>query len=1480
MANAQTNEWGWMGGSLTSGSLGVYGALGTPASKNNPGGRYGAATWTDSQGNFWLFGGFGIASGSEAYYGFLNDLWELNSATNEWTWVGGSNSLQANFDEGAGVYGTLGVAASGNVPPGRLDAASWVDSKGNLWLFGGIDFASTIGDYFNDLWEYSPSTNEWTWMGGSSKPGQAGVYGTIRKSATGNVPGARYEAVSWTDNQGNFWLFGGDGLDSTGALQNLNDLWEYNPATNQWIWMNGSSTSGAASVPGTQGTPAQGNTPGARNSSSGWTDHQGNLWLFGGTSANGNPGDPLGFNFNDLWELNPSTNEWVWISGSTAVGTVPGSGPSGTYGTLQTPSANSVPGARIDAATWTDGAGNLWLFGGQGYDSAGNYVFLNDLWEFNPATTDWTWMAGSSVVPDDCASYFDWCGEAGVYGILQTPGFGDVPGGRAQSARWTDRKGNLWLFGGQGVDAEDDSVYANYLDGYLSDLWEFQPNTNGLPVTATPDIAPGTGTYNSWQTVTIADTTSGATIYYLIDGITPASEYTGPITVTSSETIEAIASASGHANSNIATASYQATLSTAATPVFSIAAGNYSSAQSITISDATPGATIYYAIGAEPTATFAQYNNSTITVSSSETLQAYAVAEDYLTSAVAIAAYNVGSNPSGEWVWMGGTNTILPGCSQAGNCAIPGWYGSLGVSAATNVPGMRSSAVTWTDGKGNLWLFGGQGSDSADATGYLNDLWEFNPATAEWTWMGGSSTIPSCSSADGCGQSGTYGTLGTASVKNSPGARESAATWTDSKGNLWLFGGLGFDANGTLGFLNDLWKFDTSTNEWTWMGGSNSVSCTGCGQPGVYGEFAVPAAGNVPGGRDQALTWTDQNGNFWMFGGLGEDDIDIECYLNDLWEFNPSNNQWAWMGGYPTDYEPMSGYQGIYGEIGVPAVGNLPWSYTLSSTWIDSVGHLWLFGGIGEGDTATGYTLNDMWEFYPSLDEWAFTSTNSEGAPGGSTTSVYGTIGDFSPSNVPGERYASASWTDSGGNFWMLGGAGEVNQYPVTLGWLNDLWEFKPSLNQWAWMGGSISAPSGTWGAPGEYGTLGVPAPGNIPGGREFGAAWTDASGNLWLFGGSAVDAHGTQGSLNDLWEYDLAGPPTVHPPTPAATPTFSLVAGTYNSVQTLTISDQAAGATIYYTTNGATPNSSSAVYSAPIPVSTSETVEAVAVAAGDAESTIASATYTINLPAAATPTFSDPGGTYTAAQTVTISDATQGASIYYTSNGTTPTTSSIVYSSAITVSSTEMLQAIATASGYSNSAVASATYTISLPPSFTVTGTTVTVTPGATTGNTSTITVTPTGGFTGTVSLSCAFASNAATDPATCSIPASVTISGTTAQTTTLTVNTTAATAGSCSAANVRHKVVLWYTAGSTVLAWVLLFGIPARRRRWLAKFGMLALLIAITSGVLACGGSGGGGGCNAVSNPGTTAGDYTITVTGTSGTITEIGTIALTVQ
>ncbi len=177
----------------------------------------------------------------------------------------------------------------------------------------------------------------------------------------------------------------------------------------------------------------------------------------------------------------------------------------------------------------------------------------------------------------------------------------------------------------------------------------------------------------------------------------------------------------------------------------------------------------------------------------------------------------------------------------------------------------------------------------------------------------------------------------------------------------------------------------------------------------------------------------------------------------------------------------------------------------------------------------------------------------------------------------------------------------------------------------------------------------------------------------------------------------------TIHPT--VAKPVFSPAAGSYSSPQTVTISDVSTTATIYYTTNGSTPTTSSTKYSGPMTVSSTETINAIATISGDTNSPVATAAYTMSGTLAA-PVFSVPAGTYSSTQTVTLSDATAGTTIYYTTNGSTPTTSSTKYTGAITVSSTETLEAIAVETGYTNSPVATAAYTINLAlpaPTFSV---------------------------------------------------------------------------------------------------------------------------------------------------------------------------------
>jgi hypothetical protein len=161
----------------------------------------------------------------------------------------------------------------------------------------------------------------------------------------------------------------------------------------------------------------------------------------------------------------------------------------------------------------------------------------------------------------------------------------------------------------------------------------------------------------------------------------------------------------------------------------------------------------------------------------------------------------------------------------------------------------------------------------------------------------------------------------------------------------------------------------------------------------------------------------------------------------------------------------------------------------------------------------------------------------------------------------------------------------------------------------------------------------------------------------------------------------------------PAATPVFSPKAGTIPTTQAISISDTTSGAAIHYTTNGSTPTASSTLYSGPVTIAATTTFNAIAISTGFAPSAVATAVYTIT--PTAKPTISPAAGTYTSAQSVTLSDASPTPTIYYTTNGTTPTHSSTKYTTAISVTSTTTITAIASSPGLGDSSAVTATFTI-----------------------------------------------------------------------------------------------------------------------------------------------------------------------------------------
>ena len=440
----------WLHGDSITNNPGSFGVQGVPSSTNFPPSLYESCEWTDLNGNYWLFGGL--------HGGFIySDLWKYNPSTNEWTWVKGpgiANSL--------GSYGTQGVPSPSNNPPSMsYGINSWVDFSGNLWLFGG----ASGGGFYSDLWKYEIAANEWTWIKGPGVPFDTGYYGVKGIPDPANKPPYRQEtAASWSDNNGDFWIFGGGGFTPL-TPPAYNDLWRYNIASNNWTWMNGSSIPDQPSVYGTKGVEDTANSPGSRWVYARWKDNSGYLWLYGG-SETWNTGFDLR---NDLWRFNPATNKWAWINGDT-IGNM-----NGVNGVQCIGAPENLPSNAFESrAAWTDLNGNLWVF------LRGDGVW-NSLWMYCQSAGQWAIMKADSSQTTGTP----------VWGTKGVSSPSNIPPYLQGAIAWTDYNGHLYMFGGWWFTG----LWSNALWMYTIDS-TCNPCSAGIPVVSfiatDTAICPGT----------------------------------------------------------------------------------------------------------------------------------------------------------------------------------------------------------------------------------------------------------------------------------------------------------------------------------------------------------------------------------------------------------------------------------------------------------------------------------------------------------------------------------------------------------------------------------------------------------------------------------------------------------------------------------------------------------------------------------------------------------------------------------------------------------------------------------------------------------------------------------------------------------------------------------------------------------------------------------------------------------------------------
>ena len=425
--SGKADYWTWAHGPQDVNGAAVYSKLGKLDEVAIPGARYSAASWTDSSGDLWLFGGQGRAAPESDKEGLLNDLWRYNRKKGRWAWEGGAQTINQIGRVEPGEERDQGAT-----PSARANAVAWGGGADTLWLFGGrgVDDGGETRE-LGDLWTFDTDKSEWH---------------RVRAATDGQAPGPRDDAVSWggtAETTHSLWLFGGRTADAQGDETLLGDLWRYDAVADDWTLL-------------TDAQLASGDRPAARRGAVAWFDEvgSGTLWLFGGLGADESC-------LNDLWRYDVTSSTWACVRASVPP----------AFGPLRDESRSYAPGGRVGAVSWLEGSGDkavLWVFGGYGIGGDGEKGDLNDLWRYSVASGAWSVAKGDSM-PD----------ALGFYGSLKQPYPDNAPPARRDAAAWGIGSGTFVMFGGRRPGEDGKQVL-------LQEMWQYRPATPPRLASALP----------------------------------------------------------------------------------------------------------------------------------------------------------------------------------------------------------------------------------------------------------------------------------------------------------------------------------------------------------------------------------------------------------------------------------------------------------------------------------------------------------------------------------------------------------------------------------------------------------------------------------------------------------------------------------------------------------------------------------------------------------------------------------------------------------------------------------------------------------------------------------------------------------------------------------------------------------------------------------------------------------------------------------
>jgi len=845
---------------------------------------------------------------------------------------------------------------------------------------------------------------------------------------------------------------------------------------------------------------------------------------------------------------------------------------------------------------------------------------------------------------------------------------------------------------------------------------------------AAPTMSPGAGSYVNSVSVTMS-AAAGATIRYTTNGQSPTTSspaYTAPVTVAATQTLKAKAFRPDWTESALTTTTY--TLEVTA-PVLSPGAGTYAMGQAITLTCATAGATIYYTLdGTEPTTSDASTSSGGRVFVGSFTLKARAYATGLNPSATTSANYVLSGTPAGGAVAAGGSHSL----ALKPNGEVWAWgannYGQLGDATTSQ----RKSPVPVTSLSGVTAIAAGASHSLALKSD--GKVWAFGSNAYGQLGVG---ATPSQSSTP----VQVAGLTGVVAV--SAGANHSLAITSD--GRLWAWG---YNGNGQLGD-------STTANKNTPIevsipgvpavaitavagGGNHTLAVRG---DGVLWAWGANANGQVGDGtttqRTQPVQLTGFTGVSTVAGG-GQHSLARKSD-GSTWSWGSNATAQLGTGNY-TQYTSPQEILGVTGVTQIEAGPNF--SLALVGDWVVSA---WGVGGLlGNGSTSNSTLPVMLWSLPPivaiaagdahglalaqdgSIWSWG---TGTSGQMGDGTTLARSTPvkvaePDFAwKAGTPTFNYVSNTYNTTLSVTIATSTSGAILYYttdgttPTTS---SPVYGGPVSITQTTTLlAKAVKAGLSDSNVASALYTLQAAALGVSPFGGTYNASQTvtltcsspgvtiryttngldPTAGDPGISSGQTVSVSQSLTLKASAWRtgWVTSSVSTANFTLKVAPPSLNPSGGVYATAQNVTLSTTTTGAVIRYTLKGLEPTEADPVVASgsTVAVGRSATLKAKAFRAGWTASDTGAASFVLNLGTLATPTFLPAAGTYTAAQSVTISTATSGAIVRYTIDGSDPGPSSPSFAAPIPVAATTTIKARAYRIDQTASAIGSATYTL-----------------------------------------------------------------------------------------------------------------------------------------------------------------------------------------